>query len=101
MESLELEEQKVWKHELKGEHPIFFFLFWFWVWWVPMLIFNRGQLPPPLFLLFFKAGGCHYRVSAKSQAPSFSFFFICVLLLLGVGGFHCQLLAPFFFIFFC
>jgi hypothetical protein len=26
MESLELEEWRVWKHELKGKHPIFFFV---------------------------------------------------------------------------
>jgi hypothetical protein len=27
MESLELEKQKVWKHELKGKHPMFYFLY--------------------------------------------------------------------------
>ncbi len=62
--------------------------------------FSIRPASPPFFLLFFKVGGCHYRVVAKSQAPSFSFFLIYVLLLLGVGGFHCQLLAPFFFHFF-
>jgi hypothetical protein len=26
MKSLELEKQTVWKHELKGKHPIFFYV---------------------------------------------------------------------------
>jgi hypothetical protein len=38
-------------------------------------------------------GGHHRQVLAESQTLFFSFFFLCVLLLMGACGFHCQFLA--------
>ncbi len=57
MESLELEERRVWKHEFKGKHPIFFFLF--------------------LFYFGFGFGGRHCQFW-KRPAPFFFFFFCCL-----------------------
>jgi hypothetical protein len=76
----ELEELRVWKHELKAKHPIFFLLC------LENFGFGFGghhrQLSTECSSLFFlfvllllRVGGCHHQVSVESPAPSFSFFF--------------------------
>jgi hypothetical protein len=94
VESLELEEWRVWKHELKGKHPIFFFFFFFGFGGCHHQFSTEAN---SFFFLFFwlllGVGGHHHQVSAKSQAPSFSFFFLCVLFLVDADGFHHQLLG--------
>jgi hypothetical protein len=54
VKSLELEEWKVWRHELKGKHPIFFFSFFFFLFGFVGAITNFGQkLVPLIFFLFY------------------------------------------------
>ncbi len=87
--NLKLEEQRVWKHELKGKHPILFVLFLF------CFGFGFGgchcqlltKVSSPFFSFCFVVFGSKW-VPSPTQAPSFSFFFLCVLLLVGANGLH-------------
>ncbi len=104
VESLELEEWKVWKHDLKGKHPIFIFIFSVLV--LVCTITNFWQKLAPSFfnfvLLLLGAGGRHHEVLIESQVPLFLFFSLCFV----ACGLHHQLLVegepkfPFFFFLF-
>jgi hypothetical protein len=102
--NLELEEWRAWslrsrKFESMSLKVNTLFIFYY-------LFFGFGfgghhrqlltKVSSPFFLfllLLLGMGGCHCQVSAESQTPCFSFFFFYVLLLVGANGLHRQFFA--------
>jgi hypothetical protein len=99
---LELEEQRVWKRKqtwsLKSRkfgntslkvNTLFYFFFLFFVLVLVLMgaFANFQQWSAPPFSFRFVTFESKW-VPSSIQAPSFSFFFLCVLLLVGANGLH-------------